>query len=653
MDVSPRLAAALDYASRGIRVFPLVPGTKRPCFPNNLNLATTDHDTIRGWYATFGDCNIAWVPGQAGAGLFDVDRKGDVDGFPAWEELRGPKPELCPTIVTPTNGLHYIYACDLPPTQGSNGGIVPGIDTRGRGSYGLLPPSVLRISAGEKVDGEYSFVVPLDVPWPQPPENAMAALANRPSYQNRTKAPEGMVEDRAWNIARAERELRWLIADGLTATAGGRDVPCHRVACALLEYGLSQEAACELIYSVWVPVCPALLDGEVNLIERKVASAYAGMNAKGAIGCRALPEPSTMRKELPELMARVEAKAARPRFRLYSPSEHAKLPPIEFWDSHRDNPFLPKMLDGCTIVVYGARSSHKTGVVLKELVHLALNRDAKVFYVAAEGAHGIGTARLPALMAHLGRDLSDLDGKWLTTPDAPDVLNETDMMLLHEAIGDFNPDFVVFDTGTRCIGAADINNTSVGTAAIVGMENVGRPYGATVLYVTHPGKDTERGVIGSKQQENQAWGQWRIDHDAGAITLTVEKAKDGKQWYSVPMRVNTDGVPVVRDLSPADLARHAMTAGALHDELRDAAWKVIYPLLQADRKISKTDRGDFGPTYIAQGMERDWGLKNVTDDNVRECLIGLLGLGWLQVAEGASGVYVLGGNARPPGSLQN
>ena len=47
---SPMLDFALDYARRGLPVFPCRPTNKAPYFAGGFHLATTDEDTIRKWW---------------------------------------------------------------------------------------------------------------------------------------------------------------------------------------------------------------------------------------------------------------------------------------------------------------------------------------------------------------------------------------------------------------------------------------------------------------------------------------------------------------------------------------------------------------------------------------------------------------------------
>ncbi|MFF4275012.1 bifunctional DNA primase/polymerase [Streptomyces sp. NPDC001536] len=86
-DGSAQHAAALDAASRGWRVFPLIPGDKRPAVSDWETRATTDPDRIdRAWsVAVF---NVGIATGPSGLIVIDLDKPKHPDDTPpaAWAE---------------------------------------------------------------------------------------------------------------------------------------------------------------------------------------------------------------------------------------------------------------------------------------------------------------------------------------------------------------------------------------------------------------------------------------------------------------------------------------------------------------------------------------------------------------------------------------
>jgi hypothetical protein len=87
LDGSAQLSAALDAASRGWHVFPLIPGAKRPAVRNWETRATTDRERItRCW--THAPHNVGIATGRSGLVVVDLDTpKGPDDTPPAeWAE---------------------------------------------------------------------------------------------------------------------------------------------------------------------------------------------------------------------------------------------------------------------------------------------------------------------------------------------------------------------------------------------------------------------------------------------------------------------------------------------------------------------------------------------------------------------------------------
>ncbi|KAB1984618.1 bifunctional DNA primase/polymerase [Streptomyces triticiradicis] len=86
-DGSAQLTAALDAASRDWRVFPLVPGDKRPAVSDWENRATTDPERItRAW--SVGAFNVGIATGPSGLIVIDLDRPKHPGDTPpaAWAE---------------------------------------------------------------------------------------------------------------------------------------------------------------------------------------------------------------------------------------------------------------------------------------------------------------------------------------------------------------------------------------------------------------------------------------------------------------------------------------------------------------------------------------------------------------------------------------
>lgn len=145
--------AALDYARRGLHVFPLwwiedgkcacagrpgcSPG-KHPIQRNGLLAAIVDLDKIAEWWNRWPDANVAIATGEI-SGIVVVD----VDG-PEGERsaaMYGLSPDGTMSVRT-GNGFHLYYRYPDFPVKNSVRKIAPGLDIRGDGGYVVAPPSV-------------------------------------------------------------------------------------------------------------------------------------------------------------------------------------------------------------------------------------------------------------------------------------------------------------------------------------------------------------------------------------------------------------------------------------------------------------------------------------------------------------------------------
>jgi hypothetical protein len=154
------LQAALTYAARGWRVFPVAAGKKTPRTTNGFHDATTDETAIRLWWEGKPHLNVGLATGAvSGVWALDVDGEPGAASVMDLEQLHGELPDTL-TFRTPRGGRQHLFS--LPPgvTITSAVGILPGIDVRGDGGYSVVPPST-------RPEGAYAFV--RDVPIAAPP----------------------------------------------------------------------------------------------------------------------------------------------------------------------------------------------------------------------------------------------------------------------------------------------------------------------------------------------------------------------------------------------------------------------------------------------------------------------------------------------------
>ncbi|MFB7515722.1 bifunctional DNA primase/polymerase [Streptomyces sp. NPDC056144] len=160
----PVLAAALEAAERGWRVFPLRPGTKRPalhgesrcprtgpCVGGHVkweSRATTDRERIvRAWEQ--GPFNIGLATGPSGLVVVDLDvPKEGADGvsgvevFVALCERAGQPLPVTFRVGTASGGEHLYFAAPSGARLGNSAGLLGQlVDTRAWGGYVVAPGS--------------------------------------------------------------------------------------------------------------------------------------------------------------------------------------------------------------------------------------------------------------------------------------------------------------------------------------------------------------------------------------------------------------------------------------------------------------------------------------------------------------------------------
>ena len=139
------LDAAIEYAGKGMAVFPLKPRDKKPLTAHGVKDATTDFDTITKWWKRNPNANIGIACGQVSGGLLVIDldeRENGVSGFDSlheWEQHNGELPETVRTI-TGKGGSHILYRVDH--KESNRVDLLDGVDVRSDGGYIVAPPSI-------------------------------------------------------------------------------------------------------------------------------------------------------------------------------------------------------------------------------------------------------------------------------------------------------------------------------------------------------------------------------------------------------------------------------------------------------------------------------------------------------------------------------
>ena len=131
--------AALAYAERGYRVFPCVPGDKRPATEHGCKDATADPEQINAWWTEMPSANVALA--TDGLVVVDLDV---IDGKSnPWADSVPESTEPGAVSSTPRGGLHWLFRQNGSPISNSTSKLAPKVDVRANGGYIVAPPSMV------------------------------------------------------------------------------------------------------------------------------------------------------------------------------------------------------------------------------------------------------------------------------------------------------------------------------------------------------------------------------------------------------------------------------------------------------------------------------------------------------------------------------
>lgn len=136
--------AALAYAAKGIRVFPLQPNSKLPMpkWPWK-KIATTDAEVIRAWWTLHPRSNIGMAMGEGSAlDALDIDVKNGQDGTRSYQAITQER-YTGPVQLTPNNGSHLLFFHHPGLINFTRKGSLGGLDMRTNGGYIIGSPSVI------------------------------------------------------------------------------------------------------------------------------------------------------------------------------------------------------------------------------------------------------------------------------------------------------------------------------------------------------------------------------------------------------------------------------------------------------------------------------------------------------------------------------
>lgn len=515
---------AQRWAAEGFFVFPCEPNAKVPKVEDWPNRATRDPSVIAEWWTRWPDANIGAHPGASGHAVLDIDEKSGKGGGETLAGLEAENGPLPATLVTctPSGGRHIWLT--LPGSCGNTAGrLGPGVDTRGRRGFVVMP--------GSEIDGRAYTVAQEGPPADAPTEwsELLTSLSGGPA--ERREAATTVVDSDA-QLFSGRLYLENLVANSDVAVSGsGGNDRTYRVAAALRDMGLTLGAALALAEEHWNPACAPPWDPA----DLAAIFGHAYAYAQNDLGAKATGDPTGAG------FADVEAPAGVPATQACT--RRARFVPLTIGEMSalRDPEWLvPGWLPLYeTTILYGTRGSMKSFAALDAALSIAAGRAAwgfdyaakarPVVYVAAEGQIGVAKLRVPAWLLH-HEERSDLPFRLIQeTPRAASLTADLSEMFaaIEAACPGELPRLVVYDTHARVMAGLDENSAQDTAKALELYDATSRRYSCAVLAIHHSGKngEAERGSSALSAGVNTVL---RMEYENRIAALSCEKMKDAE-----------------------------------------------------------------------------------------------------------------------------
>lgn len=437
----------------------------------------------------------------------DLDGQEGILAWNRWQDDHEKLPKTY-TVRTPRGGLHEYYAGVLPASQSKLG---VHIDTRGVGSYALVPPSVVGGKPYTVEDSRTPAALPASV------GEFLEALK-----REHAKAV-GHDLDRPENVNRARKFLLDRVAQGEVAVEGHMgDQFTFVISCKVLNLGVSEEMAVALITELWNPHCVPPWEEEELAVKIANAAAYA-QNEAGAWAVGSSQEAfGSVLDTLDLADAPEEEPAARPKRRRFRPYTLAEL-------RNRAAPawLIPDMFPAEGVsVLFGPPGSLKSYLAIGWSAELA-TLGTCVAYVAGEGASGIAQRAFAWQTAHGVDDNIPL----YVIDQAPWAADDEAKLEFMKELEVLHPQLVVIDTLARTAVGLNENDARDMGLIISFMDAIKTKLKCAVLVVHHTGKEEGRGMRGSNALEGACDAAFQVSRNKGlrAVSVRCIRQKDAPE----------------------------------------------------------------------------------------------------------------------------
>lgn len=542
------LEAALVYAARGWRVFPLQPNSKIPfAKTRGVHDATTDEATIRAWWARWPKANVA-IAGGNGLVILDEDtyKGGDAGAL------------LLPitlTAHTARGGYHRYFAYEGQLGNAVEGKLLPGVGFRGDGYYVVAPPSTF-------TGNPYTWEDEAQPVARLPERIATMIREQRTTYSDGNVSPREGDETAVGDMPLARDPHDWSDANVWVDRAvarvrqgfGRNDTglwlaqqlhwnDCGDLEGAMMAYQATVEWSGEHAYTEREAL--ATLAQVVRNPRREPAgrSSRVGTKPDSTGSSPRLtyvgPAPAQDGAGSQRRQGNLDDDSGQERasrFTLLRDGDLIDTPPPEWLVSG-------VVTAGELAVVYGAYASGKSFLVLDLARSIASGRawnghkvkQGSVVYMTGEGKRALGK-RIRAWNAyHLGAQKLAEDLPFYSIPTVPHLLRGDDVEMLKRTLDGIGepPVAIVIDTLSRALVGGDENSQKDMGLAVHHADYLRAAFEASVILVHHTGKEQEgrrqASMRGSTVLPGAADSSLNVSMFGRTVTVAGEKQKDGEK----------------------------------------------------------------------------------------------------------------------------
>ena len=576
--------AAEDLARRGCLVFRLTPDTCRPVEPQFWLGATSDPARARAMFTNAlggaDNYNVGILTGVDSI-VVDVDVKNGKQGLKSLEELKARGlPIETYTQKSKSGGYHLELAVKPGHWYASRIGYLDGIDIKG--THGYVVGAGSTTSTG-------SYTVERDLPTAPAPDWLVDLVRREPLSERGARTLAARCDLDTPEVEAAVRA--WLANAAPGSEAGEHHAKTVYVMQGAMDRGASPEFAIELMCEVWNTRPDVGRDEDA--LRREMQSVP---KRKEPIGCK-VPPPIDEVFEIDDQLANAIANLN---------GSHSYVTSDELVGAAlaaRAKPLVKGLLDQGTLSVwYGPSNAGKTFVLLDLADRIAsgepwagmASTPGLVFYVAAEGGHGIlkrGAALaidrkrrgLPFVILRAAVDMAG------NPKDVAKLMRE---IRTAEAQFGMKAALIVLDTLSRSFGGQDENSAAAMGAFVLSIDKLRDATGAHLAIVHHSGKDIAKGARGHSIL--RAATDTEVELTPGAISVTKQRDLE----FSASMTFALRSVDIGRD-ADGDMVQSAVV------DLKTECEEVFDVKLTDKEQLYFQRARALGRLYVAQRRRGD------------------------------------------------